>query len=501
MSKTYLNISELNFNKMTDIKACLRFFQSVAKRNLYLTKYFIQNGVDTNFAMDDGCTALMLMCTNIDLPDIADDIRLEFIYQLLNNNARLDVQDKHGRTCLMYACAEGLSVCIIRYLLNNGADIFQTDLDSFTAFDYAEMNGHRKILKCLNRHRKQIMNDRLKMQQQTFKPSKKFSWTKHKQDVDQTWQHSMAFQLDFFKRPKKKVKSCQASQEASMPNLTQLGQMKKESPCERLFEKRLSLITEEITACNDSTNAKYKNSTQKKINCGKNVIESSGICIGEYEVHSEMLGSQKEQCNSTECPKQLNEEIQRNHENVSTELTQQKSENTSEEEQSRFEKKDGSVNEENPDDLVFYPTSKGHGLKLEGAKTCNKLSSNSDESQNDLHLPKLSSSSDLLKTPQLFTCSNNTDRFQKRKLYRRSTSEIDVKMFTTGNDIGQLQISVIPQIKVTRCYDSHGKLRRTRSSEDKTNIIPDGEQSDAVLENIYNERKKRSEKYVKLPPI
>jgi len=99
----------------------------------------LEAGADPRALTDSLETALILAVSGWDEPD-PDSLDL-----LISRGCDINAADGSGMTALMEAAALGYERAC-RILLEAGADPYATDLSGYTAFDYAEADGHAGIL-------------------------------------------------------------------------------------------------------------------------------------------------------------------------------------------------------------------------------------------------------------------------------------------------------------------------------------------------------------------
>lgn len=105
---------------------------------LEIVKDLIHGGAKLNGHNMDGTNALWAAC-------VADSFPIAEL--LLKHGIKLDHQNDHGATVLMYAASSGKQAWV-EYLLNAGADLSLRSLDGFDALDLA---SSFPILKLLDR--------------------------------------------------------------------------------------------------------------------------------------------------------------------------------------------------------------------------------------------------------------------------------------------------------------------------------------------------------------
>ena len=99
-------------------------------------RYFITAGAKLELKSDDGMTALHLAAQNGHL----ECCRIILGANKLPRN-HINVKDDGGWTPLVWAC-EHKHEGVIRYLINQGADIFTTDVEMNIALHWAAFSGN-----------------------------------------------------------------------------------------------------------------------------------------------------------------------------------------------------------------------------------------------------------------------------------------------------------------------------------------------------------------------
>lgn len=103
----------------------------------------IEAGVDVNSADEEQRTALLFAAFNGHTP---------VVKLLLDSGARLEQRDSMGRTALMFA-STGDNAATVNLLLESGADVNTVDTnEGFTPLMYAAAEGHVDVVKALLQH-------------------------------------------------------------------------------------------------------------------------------------------------------------------------------------------------------------------------------------------------------------------------------------------------------------------------------------------------------------
>ncbi len=83
------------------------------------------------------------------------------VISVLKTGINVDIQDKHGKTALMWAAWDGYTE-IVDILIQAGANMFIKDKDDKTALDMATEKGHTQTTELI----KQRMVEQKKMEQE-----------------------------------------------------------------------------------------------------------------------------------------------------------------------------------------------------------------------------------------------------------------------------------------------------------------------------------------------
>ena len=95
-----------------------------------------------NITLDDSTQALFNAVRSGDLDVVKDVIRID------GKNIDIDGQDEVGNPCLVWA-AEGGFLDTVKYLLESGASVNQTDFYGQTALHMATEFGHVEVVRHL----------------------------------------------------------------------------------------------------------------------------------------------------------------------------------------------------------------------------------------------------------------------------------------------------------------------------------------------------------------
>ncbi|CAC5378407.1 unnamed protein product [Mytilus coruscus] len=105
-------------NKLTTNDA---LHSAVAEKKLKLLKILLEGGSEVNRRAYDGKTALMIICCNFGV-DHNEEYIIGVIQLLLKHKADPNVQDRKGRTAIMYAVRNLKPKTAVNLLLKHGAD-------------------------------------------------------------------------------------------------------------------------------------------------------------------------------------------------------------------------------------------------------------------------------------------------------------------------------------------------------------------------------------------
>lgn len=99
-----------------------------------VAKYLVEKGADVN---NTSISISFLM-------DVAQKGDLDMVKFLVENDANVNLEDDMGKTALIYAAANG-HFEIVKYLVEHGADIYHEDEGECDACGRAIQNGHEEI--------------------------------------------------------------------------------------------------------------------------------------------------------------------------------------------------------------------------------------------------------------------------------------------------------------------------------------------------------------------
>ena len=116
-----------------------------------IIRVFLANGMAVNTILPDGAT---LFSAAAGAPNMADEedtpLPTDMLAFLLKKGAKINAQDKEGKTALMHAVENG-NLTNIRFLLDNGADVNIKDKEHETALTLAMSNGRDPVAAILRR--------------------------------------------------------------------------------------------------------------------------------------------------------------------------------------------------------------------------------------------------------------------------------------------------------------------------------------------------------------
>jgi ankyrin repeat protein len=121
--------------------------------NLEIAKRLIEAGADVNLAYTESDTETPI-CKAV------RDSSMDFVGLLLSHGAEVNICDRHGRTCLMWACATGL-VDKVDALLEAGADPHAVDKEGRTAMHYGLKCGERAFREIRSDGNRRVPDDML----------------------------------------------------------------------------------------------------------------------------------------------------------------------------------------------------------------------------------------------------------------------------------------------------------------------------------------------------
>lgn len=103
--------------------------------NLDTIKILLENGAEVNASSEEGAyrTALMVASQYSN--------KLPLFHLLLNHGARIDAEDIFGNTAFFYACRYNDNFQVVQFLLEQGADINQSNRSKITPLMLATLNA------------------------------------------------------------------------------------------------------------------------------------------------------------------------------------------------------------------------------------------------------------------------------------------------------------------------------------------------------------------------
>ena len=118
----------------------VHFIRAIKIGNLALSQEFVEAGASVEFKDKEGNTALALAVTN--------GSRLIIEWLISTHHVNLNVKNKDGCTPLMYAASVG-HIDILKYLVEKGCIIDETNSDLFTALHWSAYVGNIDAVKSL----------------------------------------------------------------------------------------------------------------------------------------------------------------------------------------------------------------------------------------------------------------------------------------------------------------------------------------------------------------
>ena len=118
-----------------------KFFEAIRDGDIEEIKLFLKKGVDIEIKNDNGCTPLIIACS---------EGRFDAV-KFLVEVAAADIEnvDKNGWTPLLYSCHHG-KLEIVKYLVEMGADVDKSNgRGSVTPLISCFINNHTEIMKFL----------------------------------------------------------------------------------------------------------------------------------------------------------------------------------------------------------------------------------------------------------------------------------------------------------------------------------------------------------------
>ncbi|XP_069391487.1 ankyrin repeat domain-containing protein 34B isoform X1 [Paralichthys olivaceus] len=127
---------------------CSPLISAAASGKLRLVRLLVDGGAQVNGRNPQGETALLATCKALrGEPAGPDTVKL--LTYLLHNKANPNVQDRAGRTALMYACMQRAGAQVASTLLSAGADPSMEDYSGASALVYAINAQHQPTLELL----------------------------------------------------------------------------------------------------------------------------------------------------------------------------------------------------------------------------------------------------------------------------------------------------------------------------------------------------------------
>ncbi|XP_034433460.1 ankyrin repeat domain-containing protein 34B [Hippoglossus hippoglossus] len=127
---------------------CSPLISAAASGKLRLVRLLVDGGAQVNGRCPKGETALLAACKAL-RGEPAGPETVKLLTYLLHNKANPNVQDRAGRTALMYACMERAGAEVASTLLSAGADPSMEDHSGASALVYAINAQHQPTLEVL----------------------------------------------------------------------------------------------------------------------------------------------------------------------------------------------------------------------------------------------------------------------------------------------------------------------------------------------------------------
>ncbi|CAB1413569.1 unnamed protein product [Pleuronectes platessa] len=124
---------------------CNPLISAAASGKLRLVRLLVDGGAQVNGRCPQGETALLAACKAL-RGEPAGPETVKLLTYLLHNKANPNVQDRAGRTALMYACMERAGAEVASILLSAGADPSMEDYSGASALVYAINAQHQPTL-------------------------------------------------------------------------------------------------------------------------------------------------------------------------------------------------------------------------------------------------------------------------------------------------------------------------------------------------------------------
>ncbi len=138
----------IDINKK-DLLGETAFYEVVVSKNTELIQFYLDNGIDVNSQNNKGETVYDVVCFKI--------LDAQIFEQLTNHEPlRLDLKDTHGQSLFLKVATNvycDIQIEILKIMLNNGADLFQEEIDRYgDTVTVSDILAHKeiKVLQMLN---------------------------------------------------------------------------------------------------------------------------------------------------------------------------------------------------------------------------------------------------------------------------------------------------------------------------------------------------------------